>query len=227
MKTLWLHKYDRERLLVFCNGWGMDGAPFAPLAARDVDVMMCYNYTDLEVTEDLAALIGGYAEAHLLAWSMGVWAGQHLFSFMAEAFQRRIAVNGTLCPIHDRLGIPVEIFSSTLARFDESARLKFYRRMCRDRAVLDRFLAHQPERRIDDQRLELASLLDRTDCHAADTAIYTDIVVAEKDLVLPTANQKQFWQLRDIHLLDGYHFPFYGWRSWDDILLDRSLGGHR
>jgi pimeloyl-[acyl-carrier protein] methyl ester esterase len=225
MKTLWLHKHNRERLLVFCNGWGMDARPFAPLQAHAYDVLMCYDYTDLEVDLDMIALIGSYAEAHLLGWSMGVWAGQCLFAAAAGQFQRKIAINGTLCPIHDRFGIPVEIFSSTLEHFNISARLKFYRRMCRERGILETFLANQPERKIDEQRAELEHLLQTTDCLSAAASIYTDILIANRDYILPTANQRRFWQQKKVHLVDGCHFLFYGWNSWDDILRDPGMGG--
>ncbi len=225
MKTLWLHHHNRNALLVFCNGWGMDGRPFAPLQARAVDVLMCYDYTDLEVEEDLSAVIASYAEAYLVGWSMGVWAGQCLFAASAGRFQRKIAINGTLCPIHDRFGIPVEIFSSTLENFNEAVRLKFYRRMCRERGILETFLAHQPERGLDNQRLELRRLLQATDCLSPDVSIYTDIVIAARDFILPTANQERFWRDHNIHILDGPHFLFYGWESWDDVLHDSRIGG--
>ena len=225
MKTLWLHKHNRKHLLVFCNGWGMDGCPFVPLQAQAVDVLMCYDYRDLVADEDLAAVIESYAEASLVGWSMGVWAGQRLFAASAGQFQRKIAINGTLCPIHDRFGIPVDIFSSTLENFNEAARLKFYRRMCRERATLETFLAHQPERGIDNQRLELQRLLQATGCLSAEDSIYSDIVIADRDFILPTANQEHFWQSKNIHTIDGSHFPFYGWKSWDDVLDDWRTGG--
>jgi len=220
MKTLWLHKHDRERLIVFCNGWGMDGCPFKPLQASAYDVLMCYDYSDLKLDIDIAALVGRYAETHLVGWSMGVWAAQHLFSASCDQFQKRIAVNGTLCPINDHYGIPIEIISSTLDHFSESARLKFYRRMCRDRGILEIFLAHQPERKIEDQRQELENLLHKTDCLGAEASIYTDVVIAQKDLILPTSNQRRFWQQKNVHIIDGYHFLFYGWKSWDAVIHD-------
>ena len=225
MKTLWLHRHNRKALLIFCNGWGMDGCPFLPLRAQAIDVLMCYDYADLEVEMDLSSLIGGYDEAHLVGWSMGVWAGQHLFAAEAGCFQRKIAINGTLCPIHDRLGIPVGIFSSTLDNFNEATRLKFYRRMCRERGTLETFLAHQPERGIDNQRLELQRLLQATDCLSAEDSIYTDIVIAERDFILPTVNQQDFWRGQNVHILDGSHFLFYGWENWDDVLYDSKIGG--
>jgi pimeloyl-[acyl-carrier protein] methyl ester esterase len=229
MKTLWLHKCNRERLLVFCNGWGMDGRPFVPLQAHAYDVLMCYDYSDpdLEINQDIIELIGGYTEAHLLGWSMGVWAGQRLFAAQADLFQWKIAVNGTLCPIHDRFGIPTHIFSSTLDNFNETARLKFYRRMCRERGTLEAFLAHQPERNIEDQRQELESLLHSADCLSADVSIYQDIVIADRDFIMPSACQERFWTQKNARIIDGSHFLFYGWNSWDDVLQALRLGNRR
>jgi biotin synthesis protein BioG len=227
MKTLWLHRYNRDRLLVFCNGWGMDGRPFMPLQVHAYDVLMCYDYTDLEIDKDIVELIGSYSEAHLLGWSMGVWAGQRLFTAKADLFRRKIAINGTLCPIHDQFGIPIEIFSSTLDNFNETARLKFYRRMCRERGILGAFLGNQPERKIQDQRLELEHLLHTTDCLPAEASIYTDIVIAERDFIMPTANQERFWAQKKVHIIDGSHFLFYGWKSWDNLLCDIGSGDRR
>ena len=220
MKTLWLHRHGCNRLLVFCNGWGMDGTPFIPLRADACDVLMCYDYTDLKVETEIPDILSGYAEAHLVGWSMGVWVGQHLFSTIADRFKRKIALNGTLCPIDDQFGIPVSTFSSTLELFNESKRLKFYHRMCRGRDTLAAFLAHQPERTVADQRDELDHLLQRTDCLDAESSIYTEVVIAEKDFVLPTANQKRFWRQKSVHLVDGYHFLFYRWNSWDEMIHD-------
>lgn len=220
MKIQWLHKHDCDRLLVFCNGWGMDGAPFVPLQALDLDVLMCYDYSDLSLDENLFSLMDGYRAISLLSWSMGVWVGQYLFSSMADRFEKTIAMNGTLCPVHDRYGIPPEIISATLAGFDEAARLKFYRRMCRENDTLKRFLANRPKRKIAGQIRELKNLLHTTDCCTAEASLYTDIVIADKDLVVLTDNQRRFWQQKKIHPVDGYHFLFYQWKTWDALLQD-------
>jgi pimeloyl-[acyl-carrier protein] methyl ester esterase len=220
MKTLWLHKNGRDRLLVFCNGWGMDGCPFLPLPAEACDVLMFYNYKDFNVDIDLPLVLESYTEAHLVSWSMGVWVGQHLFSQKAGQFKRKIALNGTLCPIDDLYGIPVATFSATLENFNVSTRLKFYHRMCRGHDTLSTFLSHQPERDIEDQRDELGHLLQQMDCIRSEASIYSDVVIAEKDFIQPTANQCRFWQQKKIHLVDGYHFLFYRWNSWDEVIND-------
>ncbi len=225
MKIRWLHRHDRSSLLIFCNGWGMDGAPFIPLQAHALDVLMCYDYTKMDLEQDLFTMISRYRQIFLVAWSMGVWAGQRLFRHHSDRFDRKIAVNGTLCPIHARYGIAPEVFSATLAGFNTAARLRFYHRMCRDRRAFEYFLAHQPERDIEDQRQELAGLIGKTDCCPVEASIYTDVVIADKDLIMPTASQRLFWRQGGIHPVDGHHFLFYRWNSWDAVLEDPGKNG--
>lgn len=224
MKITWLHRHRRSHLLIFCNGWGMDETPFIPLQARSLDVLMCYDYKDLSCESDLFSLMREYPQVSLLGWSMGVWAGQHLFSSKAKEFRRTIAVNGTLCPIHDRYGIAPNLFAETHVKLDELTRQKFYYRMCKTPQVLERFLAHQPKREISDQKEELACLLDKTDCMPVSASIYSDVVIATRDYIVPTDNQRRFWGEKELHLFDGTHFPFYSWTSWDAILHDPGKG---
>jgi biotin synthesis protein BioG len=198
----------------------MDAQPFVPLKASDIDVLCCYNYSDLTLSQDFIDALAGYDEISLIAWSMGVWAAQHLFSSMVQRFKDKIAVNGTHCPIHDRYGIPVEIFKATYVGYDEVTRLKFYRRMCRERDILNRFFAHQPERSVDDQKQEFGVLLAQTDCCPAKDSIFTDIIVSKNDSIVLTENQLQFWREKNVRLIDGTHFPFYRWDSWDAMLKD-------
>ena len=171
MKASWLHNNDRKDLIVFCNGWGMDGNPFRHLASIEYDVYMLYDYRQLALPEEMAHVLAKYEEIHLIGWSMGVWAGQKLFAGQKNIFKRTLAMNGTLCPIHDRYGIPTEIFADTLAGFGEAARFKFYRRMCREKSNFRSFLAKQPQRSFEDQWQELAAIGDMADCTPVDQAL--------------------------------------------------------
>jgi len=128
-----MHRHSRQALIVFCNGWGMDDRPFRHLEADRCDVLMLWDYRQMTPVPDIVALAGQYAEIYLVGWSMGVWAGQRMFSPVREHFQAAIAVNGTLCPIHDRFGIPEATIAGTLRNFSEVSRDKLYLRMCRDR----------------------------------------------------------------------------------------------
>jgi len=44
------------------------------------------------------------------------------------------------------------------------------------------------------------------------------VIVARKDFVMPTAHQLNFWPKNYVHKLDGYHFLFYCWQSWDELV---------
>jgi biotin synthesis protein BioG len=231
MKGEWLHRQQREHLLLFCNGWGMDTNPFLPLTATDLDVLMFSDYQDPGLNQGgssepassfpaarLADLFNHYPKISLIAWSMGVWAGQQLFAPWAHRLHRAIAINGTLCPIDDRFGIPTQVYAATLAQFHEAGRLKFYRRMCHDRKNLETFLTHQPKRSLASQRLELAALQEQVSCQPPEASLYSRVVITSQDLVMPTASQLAFWQGHNILSLEGSHFPFYRWDSWEEML---------
>ncbi|MBU0665568.1 MAG: DUF452 family protein [Proteobacteria bacterium] len=218
MKSEWLHQQQREQLIIFCSGWGMDATPFQPLGAGKYDLLMLSDYRDLALDFDPETLFSQYQRIFLISWSMGVWAGQQIFQPWSHLLQGAMAINGTLCPIHDQFGIPVQLYGATLEQFSEASRLKFYRRMCRDRQTLDTFLGHQPQRSIESQRLELSALQRQVSCQPAEDAIYKKIVIGTQDMVVPTAHQIAFWQGREISRVEGAHFLFYGWNSWDDLV---------
>ncbi len=196
----------------------MDGTPFMNLTSVDHDVYMLYDYRDLTDLPDIELIAEKYETVSLISWSMGVWVGQKLFSDKKQLFQRTIAINGTLCPIHDRFGIPEKIFNATLAGYDESARHKFYRRMCREKTNLKFFLKRQPQRSVEEQKEELAALQNMVDCLPLFESIYSQVIVSEYDWIVPSANQFDFWQGRLVMPIPGFHFLFNLWQSWDHLL---------
>jgi len=218
MKTSWLHKNDRHKLIVFCNGWGMDGFPFQMLGSVDYDVYMLYDYRDLVGDSAVEAIALQYRQVILIGWSMGVWVGQKLFGDKKHVFQRTIAINGTLCPIDDTYGIPVQVYDGTLANFSESTRLRFYQRMCREKANYSSFLARQPRRSLENQGEELAVFKKMVDCRPAEESLYEEIIVADKDFIVPTANQFHYWQARQVTVVSGFHFLFNLFTSWEQLL---------
>ncbi len=235
MKSTWLHQgRGRQELIIFCNGWGMDGTPFQPLGAEKVDVLMFSDYVDLLPDREIAPLFQHYRAVSLVSWSMGVWAGQQLFTPWSNRLRRALAINGTLCPVHDQFGIPLSVFNATREQFSAAARLKFYRRMCRngrDRRggnVLETFIANQPQRSLENQARELGALSNTAGYLPTSNSIYSDIVIGDQDLIMPTVNQEAFWcghgygPGRNVRLVEGTHFLFYEWKSWD-ALLDALL----
>ncbi len=218
MQASWLHKRDHDRLILFCNGWGMDRFPLESLGSSEYDVVTLYDYRDLAGAPDLDRLTGHYRHIILIGWSMGVWVGQKLFADKKHLLYRTVAINGTLCPIDDAYGIPVKVFNVTLAGFDENSRLKFYKRMCREKQNYRAFLAGQPQRILADQVEELAALQQMVDCRPAAQSLYREIIVADQDFIVPSANQLRFWQNGQVTVLAGFHFLFNLWSSWEQLL---------
>lgn len=218
MNYCWLHKENRNRLIVFCNGWGMDGQPFRPLESHEYDVLNLYDFRNLECNKELDTLLAGYGEYILIGWSMGVWAGQKIFAESSYQFTRTIAINGTLCPIDDHYGIPRELFVGTMKGWSDLARCKFYHRLCGSMEIEHCFLANQPDRSLTDQQDELAYYLDAACCMKREESMYSEVIVSDRDRIVPTAHQLEFWGKEVAVQLAGSHFPFYHFSRWDDLL---------
>lgn len=225
MDNLWLHRERNPNLIIFCNGWGMDERPFRPLLSESCDVLMLSDYRRLSPVPDVLGLSQNYAEVYLISWSMGVWAGQRLFSSQRSCFRATVAINGTLCPIHDDLGIPKETMAATVQNFSAESRQKLYRRMCRDKGLCSIFQANLPGRSLESQREELEVLLGMCDCQRDQESTYSHIMIADRDLIMPTANQLEFWKAERPCQFHGQHFPFYLWPSWDALLAEALQAG--
>lgn len=223
MRSSWLQKNGADCVIVFCNGWGMDCIPFLPLVSYKADVLILYNFQALDLAKAPIELLAEYPKRILIGWSMGVWAGQKLFAEHNHLFSQKIAVNGTLCPIDDRYGIPRNLFQGTLAGWSELARSKFYYRLCGSKIIERQFLLNSPGRELEDQKEELAWYLKNVDCLEQGKSIYETVVVSGKDRIVPTSNQIEFWGQERVIQIEGSHFPFYRWNSWDEMLQSIQL----
>lgn len=219
MISEWLHKREGEALIIFCAGWGMDARPFRTLGSSNFDVLICFNYAaQPQSLPNIPGLSQRYSKVILIAWSMGVAYAQRNFAEVSGCFAETIAINGTLRPIDDDFGIPVSIFQATLDHLNEESLEKFYRRMFRSAAEYRQFLPFRPQRFLEDQRRELALMLQEKISFAESASIYNRVVIADKDLVVPSKNQYRFWPAPQIETITGGHFPFYAWQSWDDLI---------
>lgn len=179
---------------------------------------MFYDYSDFNTDQNLHKLFDDYQEVILIAWSMGVWAGQQVFEKFTAKLAAAIAINGTLCPIDDRLGIPETVVQATLENLDEKQRLKFYYRMCRDRDLYRSLLEKQPKRSVESQKSELAAILRKSEKTAIGKSIYNCALISEQDFIMPSKNQLNHWSENIVQLVDESHFLFYAYDSWDEIV---------
>lgn len=214
----------KKGLSLFFAGWGMDKRPFGSLACKDMDIMICYDYTD---TGFDYRLIERYGTIMITAWSMGVWAAGKIIPCLkakGKEITRATAINGTLLPVSDLYGIPEKIFSGTLEGFSEKTLTKFRRRMCGDTANYELFMSGAPLRSIGSLHDELASIyktatsensskgLDDTTCaetiKAECQGNWSDAIICTKDRIFPANNQIRFWTDAGIsyELTDRTHY---------------------
>ncbi|MDE6452404.1 MAG: DUF452 family protein, partial [Odoribacter sp.] len=131
MRIEWLRKAGDGRVVIFFNGWGMDGQVVKHLKGA-VDVVMFYDYRNLDGEEFVG--LGDYQKIYVVAWSMGVWAASQVVSSWGICPSKQIALNGTECPVDDQYGIPVRIYGMTEKGMTEKGREKFVARMLDNRS---------------------------------------------------------------------------------------------
>ena len=74
MKYKWLSKkQNNEKLLYFFNGWGMDERALnISNIFSNFDVLMFYDYQNLDMDENVFVECQKYKNKYLISWSMGV-----------------------------------------------------------------------------------------------------------------------------------------------------------
>mgnify|MGYP001209346446 CR=1 FL=1 len=217
MRTCWLTRTGQPSCILFFAGWGMDPEPFRPIAPAEHDLLVIYDYRELNESEPAALLPRGYRRLTLLAWSMGVWVAGHLLAGYRQQLSAAIAVNGTLTPIDDQAGIPAQAYEQMLATCSPQALLDFYHSMFVDQAGLALFLANRPRRPAEEIRAELCALRAHYLAHGPAADIYSRKLVGSRDRVFAARAQIRCWGREKSHCVQGPHFPFYD-LGWDDLL---------
>lgn len=210
MKYKWLQKQNNDKLIVFFNGWGMDENIVSHLDCEDFDIVIFYDYNSLETDIDLPL----YKEKYIVGWSMGV-----MVSCLEETKQIRegaksyIAVCGTPLPVNNDYGIPEKIYNMTIRGFNELSSKKFISRMFTEKTIPETVT----KRTLDSQKSELIQLLKY---QANDSVKFDKVIVAEKDIIIPTKNQLNYWNKTDtdITFIHSGHCPFLLYNKWAELV---------
>lgn len=211
MKHKFIKDSGSRRLVVLFAGWGMDSNPFAGLSVPEgYDLAVVWDYRNLDLDADLER----YSEICVVAWSYGVsmasiWLGKH----RGLPVTRRVAVCGTLYPVDDERGIPEAVFRATLDSLSEASLQKFYHRMVGGRKAYEAFRPMMPQRDIDGLKEELMSI-ERfaAENPVGDSAAWDSVYVAERDYIIPTANQMRGWEGHPgLTVVEGSHYPDFSW----------------
>lgn len=206
MKYKWLSKQNNSKLIIFFNGLGMDENAVRHLDTEDYDVVMFYDYNDLETDFDFSAL-NTYREKNLVAWSMGVMIATNFFSNSLCELSRATAINGTLKPIDTKFGINPKIYDLTIRGFNSE---KFILNMLDKVEPADDI---KPNREFENQKNELITIKNYS---AKEGFEYNKVLISDNDKIIPTKSQCAYWNI-EANLKSG-HYPFHLFRKWSEIL---------
>ena len=211
MNIDFLRRSGSPTLELFFAGWGMDSRPFAWAAdsphTADCDFAVCYDYTDIQLDKvnQANAQLHGYSKVRVRAWSLGVYAASLVLPDMGCAISTAVAINGTLWPVDDELGIPHAVYDATAANLTAESLERFNRRMCgAHRAVFEQ---RRPLRSVDSLRAELLHIRE---CAADRTRPqftgWTQAVLSSRDKIFPIANMRRAWPATPQLELDEPHY---------------------
>ena len=206
MKHFWLNKTNtNKKLIIFFNGWGMDEKIVSHLECEDYDVVVLYDYNDLEL--DIQSLnLSQYTEKHIIAWSMGVMVAT-LFNF--GEIKTSTAICGTPFAIDNQYGIPERIYNLTIKGFSETSSKKFMERMFIEKPSIETF----SDRTFDSKLSELKKMLE----YKPNTEFnFTKAIVGTDDKIIPTKTQLNYWD-NPITINSG-HCPFMLYKKWTELL---------
>lgn len=219
MKTHIRRRENNKDLVIVFGGWGVDRHAFLPLCTDDHDLILYYNYSADEplVLPDRKT----YDSIILIAWSLGVWAAEHMLKSANLIPDLSIAVNGTPVPADDRYGIPLDIFEGTLNNINESGMEKFNLRVFGTKSVLDNNLDKLSLRPVKSFEDELRWLYNRI-METPDKKFHWNIALScTQDRVFPPGNMIAYWETRDEtkHIqMDLPHYPFHHWGTFNKMI---------
>lgn len=218
MQFTWLNKHNSNKLIIFFNGWSLDENIINHLNSTEYDVLMFYDYTNLEIPQELITKINSYKETNIIAWSFGVWACGAVINNFSN-LKKVIAINGTLVPIDNNFGISEKMFNLTLSNLSEITYPKFFKNMFLEEVNLNKLA----QRKLENQKQELTqiqNLSSKIICDKNDK-LFNKIFIGLKDKIIPAKNQLNFWK-KNNHLqiiqIENGHYIFDLFNTWDEIL---------
>lgn len=210
-----------SRLLIIFAGWAMDPHPFEHLVCPGYDIMVIWDYRsfffDWQCVEE-------YEEICILAWSFGVFAASQSAQAIDPKITKRVALNGTLHPISDQYGIPVNIFDGTIEHLDDRNLAKFYRRMCNSSEDFKAFSDHRPQRSLPDVLDELNAIEARTILCAPACEHWDLAIIGRDDRIFPALNQIKAWEAQQntfTQVIDAGHFSDFQ-KILNGLFVDKS-----
>lgn len=205
MKHTLIKNEGGKSLLILFLGWSCDPESVKSFTPKDWDLLLLYDYNDIQFPVEALAIMTEYEKFALAAHSFGVWvANHHLSKF--PTMTTTIAICGTLFPVDDKFGIPQRVFDLTLRSIQKEGIGKFNERMGGN--------VTPSQTPFDEQYNALVTLgaaFTNYPATADDVKNWKVAVICMNDQIIPVDNQVAFWGESEAEVI-GFkslpHFPF-------------------
>lgn len=187
-------KMENTRLILVFVGWSADSAVASEVRMPGWDVAVVYDFKDLTLD---VSFLDRYYTVYLFAWSLGVYAAS--VTLPADRITAAFAINGTLSPVDDTLGIPRKVFCGTAEALDARNLLKFRIRMMSGRTQWEEnrhlFAESDEPEYTEGLRLQLHKVLESTLRGTAQSPLpWARAYIGGGDRIFPAANQRRSWE---------------------------------
>lgn len=221
MKSYWLNNTNNKNLIVIFLGWSFDENPIKFLDCSGYDILLIYDYNNLEIPQELKNL-ESYHNKILISWSMGVFTA-YLMKDLFKNFNYKLAINGTVTPVDDEYGIPVKLFELTLkhAATGLGTGGKFYKNVFQTEEEFQKYLNTPIKRTIENRVSELQNLYNLIKTtNIKYEKFYDKAIVCEFDKIIPPKNQIASHKKNNVPIiqLPYGHGPLYNFESWDEVV---------
>ncbi len=216
METHWKINQGEE-LLLFFTGWGMDHHPGNLLESTRFDICTCYDYRQPACPDDIRWQ--RYSRVTLVAWSMGIWAAEHILQGKELLMGEKIAINGTPYPVNDQWGIPEKIVRATHRNLSSESLHRFYRRMYGGETLYRAMSPHWPVVNPEERKEELSLILDQKDHNPS--ILWDKAILSVNDKIFPIENLRRYWSGKTLcREITAPHYPFHLYRNWEELTDD-------
>ena len=208
-----LIKNNSKNLIIFLTGWGCDAGQFGFMKSENYDVLICYDYTDLNFDFDFSK----YDNFYLITFSAGVNIGCVLKNRLPK-FKKTVAINGNPLANNQYYGLRKEILE-VFAGVTPSNALDFRRQfLVYDDEEFRKFNATQSHRTFESCMQELLMI---NQCDSSNDQMKYDVAVLSKDdKIFYFERQLEYWSDKSkcVILENTAHFPFFKLDNFDKIL---------
>lgn len=209
MKTHLIDK-NSDNLLIFFTGWGCDESEFKHLKSDSANILLLYDYCDLNLSFDFSK----YKEFNLIAFSAGVFmASITKFDFKIN---KSIALSGNPYLFDENLGLSKEIQDILYNITEENADNFAKNYLIKTDEEWKKF--HHSKRTIESCKEEFNALKNFYKKEKENIRnIYTSALIGEEDKIFNVKAQKEFYGKKLNIIKNARHNLFFKIEKYEEI----------